>query len=250
MRKWVIPITVSCILLGFALSLQIRLQTQVTLASTTNENTTNLISMVKSNEAEIQAYEEALVDLRAQYEEMTAKTSSGQYEIDLLQKTLTQRQEEFGLTPVEGPGITVTLDDNAIGAQAAAPGGDLSLYIIHYENILSIVNDLKEGGAKAISVNGIRLVTNSEIRCVGNTILVNTTRLAPPYEIKAIGNAMELENALLTAGNAQSYATLKMLNFPVSYTTTSPNEPSMTIPAYAGSITPKYLQPVQSESEE
>lgn len=248
MRKWVVPITITCILLGFTFSLQYQLQNRITLASSANENTENLISMIKSNEAEIKAYEDQLAQLRQKYDEMSAKISAGQYEIETMQKDLAVLQNEFGLTEVKGAGITVILDDNQLGAQAAN-GGDLNLYIIHYENILSVVNDLKQGGAKAIAINGLRLVTTSEIRCVGNTILVNTTRLAPPYEIQAIGNAANLENALLSAGNAQSYSTLKMLNFPVSYTTTSPNNPSITIPAYAGSVTTKYLTPAADTKE-
>ncbi len=248
MRKWVVPITITCILLGFTFSLQYQLQNRITLASSANENTENLISMIKSNEAEIKAYEDQLAQLRQKYDEMSAKISAGQYEIETMQKDLATLQNEFGLTEVEGAGITVILDDNQLGAQAAN-SGDLNLYIIHYENILSVVNDLKQGGAKAIAINGLRLVTTSEIRCVGNTILVNTTRLAPPYEIQAIGNAANLENALLSAGNAQSYSTLKMLNFPVSYTTTSPNNPSITIPAYAGSVTTKYLTPAADTKE-
>ena len=55
------------------------------------------------------------------------------------------------------------------------------------QDLLYIINDLKRGGAEAISINEQRIISTSEIRCVGNTILVNTTRLAPPYHIKVIG---------------------------------------------------------------
>ena len=64
----------------------------------------------------------------------------GQYEIETMQNDLATLQNEFGLTEVEGAGITVLLDDNQLGAQAAN-SGDLNLYIIHYENILSEIKD-------------------------------------------------------------------------------------------------------------
>ena len=169
---------------------------------------------------------------------MTAK-SSNKTEVQDLQSELSDLQARAGLTAVEGPGITVTLDDNTVGL-ASSPQNDANNYIIHYQYILRIVNDLKSGGAEAISVNDQRLTTTSEIRCVGNTILVNTTRLAPPFEIRAIGDVLSLEDAIL---NSWQFDTLKLLNFPASYKTTSPQEPTLSIPAYTGSFSPKYLSP-------
>ena len=238
MKKWVISITCACLVLGFLLSLQIRLQNSATLASTSDDKNDVLISLVKNNEAEIADYEATLTELRRQYEEMTAK-SSNQSEVQDLQSQLSELQAKAGLTALEGPGVMVTLDDNVIGL-SSSPQNDANYYIIHYQYILRIVNDLKQGGAEAISVNDQRLVTTSEIRCVGNTILVNTTRLAPPYEIRAIGDVLNLEDALL---NSWQFDNLKLLNFPVSYKTTSPQDPKITIPAYAGSFSPKFLAP-------
>ena len=74
---------------------------------------------------------------------------------------------------------------------------DPNRYIIHYENLLYLVNDLRNAGAEGISINGQRIVVSSEIRCVGNVILVNTTRLAPPFEISAIGDPKALELSLI-----------------------------------------------------
>lgn len=237
MKKWVISITCACLVLGFLFSLQIKLQNAVTLAGSDDKNDV-LISLVKNNEAEIAVYEESLSDLRKQYEEMTAKSAEAK-EVQDLQESLSKLQFQAGLSAVSGSGIIVTLDDNAIGL-TQAPQSDANNYIIHYQYLLRIVNDLKRGGAEAISINDQRLVTTSEIRCVGNTILVNTTRLAPPFEIRAIGDVLALEDAIL---NSWQFDTLKMLNFPVKYQTTTPQEPSLTIPAYAGSFTSKYLSP-------
>ncbi len=243
MKKWVISITMACLVLGFLLSLQIRLQNSATLASSDDKNDV-LIALVKNNEAEIADYETTLSDLRRQYEEMTAK-SSNQSEVQALQGQLSELQAQAGLTALEGPGIIVTLDDNVVGL-SSSPQNDANNYIIHYQYILRIVNDLKRGGAEAISVNDQRLVTTSEIRCVGNTILVNTTRLAPPFEIRAIGDVLSLEDAIL---NSWQFDTLKMLNFPASYKTTSPQEPKLSVPAYSGSFSPKYLTPDTSSLE-
>jgi len=95
------------------------------------------------------------------------------------------------------------------------PGGDPNYYIIHYDDLLSIVSDLKSAGAEAIAINDQRLVGTTELRCVGNVILVNTTRLAPPFVILAIGNSAILEDTVAHG----RYAYLLANNFPVSIAT-------------------------------
>lgn len=237
MKKWVLPITCTCIVFGLLLTLSLRLQNSVMQNNGDDKNDV-LISLVKNNEAEISAYENTLSELRQQYDKMTAKPTN-EADIKALQRELAALKAQAGLTAIEGPGIIITLDDNKVGL-TQAPQSDANNYIIHYQYILRIVNDLKRGGAEAISVNDQRLATASEIRCVGNTILINTTRLAPPYEIKAIGDVLSLEDTLL---NSSQYNNLRYLNFPVSYKTTNPQEPALAIPAYSGSYSTKYLTP-------
>lgn len=249
MKKWVLPITITCFIFGLLLALQFCLQSSATVSNNDDKNDL-LISLVKNNEAEIAAYETQLADLRTQYDTMTAKPSN-EADIQELQRQLSDLRTQAGFNALEGPGVIITLDDNKVGL-SQAPQGDANNYIIHYQYILRIVNDLKRGGAEAISVNDQRLITSSEIRCVGNTILINTTRLAPPFEIKAIGDVLALEEAVLTS---RKFDELRYLNFPVSYKTTTPQDPTLEIPAYAGSFSSKFMTPAaitadSTESEE
>jgi uncharacterized protein YlxW (UPF0749 family) len=96
-------------------------------------------------------------------------------------------------------------------------------------HLLYIVNDLRAAEAEAISVNDQRVVTTTEIRCAGTTILVNTTRLAPPYIIRAIGNPDGLSSVLESPEN--EYNILKMAGFPVSVESSQ----AVLVPAYKGS---------------
>lgn len=54
--------------------------------------------------------------------------------------------------------------------------------------LLSLVNKMKDAGAEAISINGQRIITTTEISLAGNNVNINTVPTAPPYVIKAIGN--------------------------------------------------------------
>ena len=111
-------------------------------------------------------------------------------------------KEFAGLTPVEGEGITVTVSDS--GETEDVYSGNI---IVHDSTLMQLVNDLKTAGAKAISVNGERIVATTEFICVGPAVKVNGTKLFSPFVVKAVGNPAEL-----TAGvkNGSLYANQKV----------------------------------------
>lgn len=102
-----------------------------------------------------------------------------------------------GTTEVEGQGIEVVLDDSNIPKKA---NDNPNLYIIHDEDLLRVLNELRAAGAEAISLNDQRIVAMSEVRCAGPTVSVNNVRSAPPYVIKAIGAPKTLTSALRLRG--------------------------------------------------
>ena len=102
-----------------------------------------------------------------------------------------------GTTDVEGAGIEIVLDDSNIPKKA---NENPTLYIIHDEDLLRVLNELRAAGAEAISINDQRIVAMSEVRCAGPTVSVNNVRSAPPYVIKAIGAPKTLTSALRLRG--------------------------------------------------
>ena len=102
-----------------------------------------------------------------------------------------------GTTEVEGAGIEIVLDDSNIPKKA---NENPNLYIIHDEDLLRVLNELRAAGAEAISLNEQRIVSMSEVRCAGPTVSVNNVRSAPPYVIKAIGASKTLTSALRLRG--------------------------------------------------
>ncbi len=98
-------------------------------------------------------------------------------------------KEKVGLTDKRGTGVVVTLDDSASGSGTADT-------ISHAADLRDIVNVLWKNGAQAISINNERIIFNSSIDCIVNTILINNTKTTPPYTISAIGDSRQLNNAL------------------------------------------------------
>ncbi|MCU1594724.1 MAG: uncharacterized protein JWO12_2116, partial [Frankiales bacterium] len=77
-----------------------------------------------------------------------------------------------GLEAVQGPGVTVRLDDAPRPKDGAAPAStnpdDL---VVHQQDVQSAVNALRAGGAEAMTLMGERVISTSAVRCVGNTLL-------------------------------------------------------------------------------
>lgn len=117
--------------------------------------------------------------------QLSIEKAQGQSEdITLTKKELSDlsaKKSEAGLTKLNGPGIIITLDDSKSGP----PSEDS---IVHAADIRDMINLLWGSGAEGISINGQRVVINTAIDCIVNTILVNDIRLSTPFKIEAIGN--------------------------------------------------------------
>ena len=238
--KWLPALTLMCLLLGLFLSWEIQLQTAIKAASV-DHKTETLISLITNLETENASLETQLATVRQETDTIIMNSSSSESQLKDSQHQLQQLQIRAGLTALEGPGIIITVDDN----KNILTGDDPNRYVIHYENLLAMVNDLRNAGAEAISINGQRIVVSSEIRCVGNVILINTTRLAPPFELSAIGDPSALAE---TIEYSSTYQHLLLSGFPATYKITDVNSKDVKIPAYTGSFSTKNLTSVSEEA--
>ena len=132
---------------------------------------------------------------------------------------------QAGLLPLEGTGLIIKMDDST---KEAKSGENPNLYLIHDDDLLKVINELRAAGAEAISINGQRLVETSEIRCAGPTLSVNNVRSSAPYEIHAIGDKNTLENAVKMRGGVAE--TLKVWGIRLEVETSN----NVYIPPYKG----------------
>lgn len=102
---------------------------------------------------------------------------------------LNEKKALAGLTKLNGPGVIVKLDDSTSGNISEDS-------IAHAADLRDILNLLWSSGAEAISINGQRIVTNTAIDCIVNTVLVNNVRLSTPFQIEAIGNQQHMYDRL------------------------------------------------------
>lgn len=218
-----------CFILGLFFSLYKSSLSSTPQSNALSERMDNLVSTVDNLEQEISTYEGLIQTYRDELAEIEGQRQPGT--LQLLNESLNVSKVRAGLTMVSGPGLTIVLDDNVVGHRAN-PNEDPNLYIIHYEDILGIVGDLKAAGAEAIAINEQRLITTSELRCVGNVILVNTNRIAPPFIIQAIGNPTLMQDTVRFG--RLDY--LRVNQFPVELAL----EETLILPAYRGDLQFKY----------
>lgn len=152
-------------------------------------------------------------------------------------KELEQKEEEIkkgnkiiGATDVTGPGVIVTLSDSKKDSSTVLNPNDL---IVHDVDVLSVINELKNAGAEAISINDQRLVPTSSILCGGNIIDINGEKVGAPFVIKAIGLPEQL-SALSRQGGYLEL--LRDASVGVELRKTN----NITIPKYTGVVSYKY----------
>jgi uncharacterized protein YlxW (UPF0749 family) len=124
---------------------------------------------------------------------------SGGEKVSTLKAELRDAKAFAALTPVIGPGVTVTLND-VPPAKRKTMGLAVDESNIHDVDVFEVVNELRAAGAEAIVINGQRLSAMSPIRCVGNSVLINTTPVGIPLRISAIGSKEALSSALTMNG--------------------------------------------------
>ena len=125
-----------------------------------------------------------------------------------------------GDVSVEGPGLTVTVDDAPGVATAAGSPRDAGAADdgrVTSQDLQVVVNGLWQAGAEAVSVNGQRLTARSAIRFAGQAILVDYRPLTTPYVITAVGSADALPATFATTLGG-SYLTALRDNYQIPST--------------------------------
>jgi uncharacterized protein YlxW (UPF0749 family) len=104
--------------------------------------------------------------------------------------SLDQANFAAAVTPVIGPGLTITVTDPGMSkdltdvSKERLPG---SKQVILDRDLQLLVNSLWGSGAEAISVGGVRIGPNVTIRQAGGGILVDNQPISSPYIILAVG---------------------------------------------------------------
>ena len=180
-KQYSAALTATCVILGVIIGVQVNTVKQQRM-TTENQRLSEAILALN----QMQAERDALLE-----QNQALEKNMKEYQNGTLGTEMEQLLAFAGLTEVSGPGITVTMTDSS-----SKGSGDMNAYLVHAEDLLSVVNELYGAGAEAVSINGQRMVGKSAITCAGSIVMVNGVRVAAPFEIKAVGEADVLDVAL------------------------------------------------------
>lgn len=230
-----IVLGIMCLALTLGICVQIRTVEYTNSKVSNNYKENNLrAEVLKYKEKYDNKYndlEKAEKELEKKREESTQNNS----ELAKKEEEIKTGNKVIGLTEVTGPGVIVTLSDSKKDANSVL---NPSTLLVHDVDILGVVNELKNAGAEAISINEQRIVPTTGILCGGNIIDINNEKVGAPFVIKAIGLPEQLAGLSRPGGylellrNASIGADLKKSN-------------SIIIPKYTGVIDYDYAQTVK-----
>lgn len=191
-----IAIGIVCLVLATAITVQVRTMkgenSAVAQDFANSELKDSLLEWKeKSDSAEIDL-EKSVKKLEELRQTSTANGNSSEEK----QNELKMYNQILGLTDVTGEGIIMTVKDSMQTTSAI----DMNNLIIHDSDLRSLVNELSNAGAEAISINDERIVSTTAITCAGNVILINGNKVGSPFIINAIGNQESLYGAITRAG--------------------------------------------------
>ena len=229
-----------CVVVGFLLAAQLRGVQLAGAADATNASRLETLQSLYNDVVEERdGLTEQVGQLQSELELYRQQAASGDEGSEALKTELEQMEITAGLTDVEGPGVTVVLEDST----QANVTGDEADYLIHDNDILSVINELRSAGAEAISLNGERILATSEVRCTGAVVTVNGRRYAAPYVIFAIGDPDTLYSALTMRNGVVDI--LSQWGITVRVTASD----QLLIPAYSGTVDYQYAKPVAPDED-
>jgi len=227
MKKFYLLIAMAFIILGIIFSVQFRIARSVQYNESIRR-TQELTAQVEQMKKERDVLQAQLTRMRGQLESILTVDSPA----PLNKEDIEPAMIFAGVTELTGSGVKVTLQDSSA---IQKPGENPNFYLVHDEDILRVVNEIKAAGAEAIAVNDQRLTAATGISCSGPSISVNKKALVPPFVITAIGNPETLEGALKMRGGVVEF--LHFCGIQVSIKKLE----NITIPAYKGSIKMDYI---------
>jgi uncharacterized protein YlxW (UPF0749 family) len=158
---------------------------------------TDLDHVVLQERKHVNAQQDRLAALTEQVNALTETVNDTT--VKKLQQQVAELEGPAGFTAVHGQGVTVTLDDAPPSTvQEVEETGEVprNALVIHEQDIQAVVNALWAGGAEAVSIKDVRIISTTAIKCVGNTVILHGVPYSPPYTIKAIGDIGDLQASL------------------------------------------------------
>jgi len=182
LHKEIIIFVVICVALGYLLSRQLLVAKKTQAIKKGEEE--QLIALetarlIKAN-ADLRLEIQELGTTASKYRESFKNRSEAEEEVS---KNLERYKIIAGVTRIEGEGVEIRIE-----------GG------VSRENMVDLVNALKNIGVEGISINGRRLTISSYFTSNSQGLFLNQVKLEKPFLFQVVGNSALVKEALERRG--------------------------------------------------
>ncbi len=185
--KFIVTITIGimCFILTALIFMQVKTISQTDISELEIMRESELKTEITSLKTRCEEVEAKIKETNEKILEYEAVIAEGKEASELLQKELQETEDLLGKNSVTGEGIIITISNSGTSK-------------INAEDLLELVNILRNAGAEAISINEQRIVYDSyivDINEKGHITIKGVPEVAP-FTIKAIGNPTYLESSV------------------------------------------------------
>ena len=210
------------VVLGAAIAAQVQLTNERGLTELSQTDLVRVLDDVSVRSARL---DQQVRELESTRDRLKSGTGTSAEALEQAQKRLDTLGILAGTVGAEGPGITLRISDP--DSQVTGPV------------VLDLIQELRDGGAEAIDVGGVRVVASSFVGDSGGEVKIDGTVIERPFVIKAIGDSKTLASAMTIPGGIVESVRQKGANATVaesdSIEITSTHEP----------VEPTHAKPVE-----
>jgi uncharacterized protein YlxW (UPF0749 family) len=152
------------------------------------ESEGDLARILADLNSEADALQGEIAELRIQLSDLRRSSRDEAAAAEAADEQLRNLQVLAGTTPVAGPGVVVTIDDPNLS--------------VTYDTLIDVVQELRDAGAEALSVNDVRIGVATAFAERDGKVTVDGSVLTPPYRVSAIGQPATLDGGLKIPGGA------------------------------------------------
>ncbi|MGC5616232.1 DUF881 domain-containing protein [Georgenia sp. Z1491] len=180
-------VVILCAMLGIALVAQVRHTQEDPLAALRQDDLVRLLDELDRRNIDLVDEQDRLQE---ELDELRTAADSSQAAADAAAELAGTQGVLAGTVPTAGPGVEIVVTDPDDSMRA--------------QTMVTLVQELRNGGAEAIEVDGVRLTATSYVVRQTGGLVVDGTTIASPYVVRAIGDPQTMRVALEIPGGAMS----------------------------------------------
>lgn len=146
-----------------------------------------------------------------------------------------------GISTIKGPGLIIKVQDGDIN-KLLDTEYEILRKMLHEDDMALILNELRNAGAQAVSMNGHRILPNTSVSCNWAFIgFEDETQIFAPFYIYVIGNPEEIKANLLAEDSIIPKLLLRKIKVEIE------EKDEIIIPATKQNTEAKYMERYESK---